>query len=107
MGRLKGNRHLSLRQHRTHVSQPSPRCRVPQSSAPGTKRKARSKMHNSLLGLSSDMLVLLLAALAGGVILIIGGLSVNQPFLWRIGVRNLTRRPAQTLLLLCGLALSL
>ena len=64
-------------------------------------------MDNSLLGLSSDMLALLLAALTGGVFLIISGLSVNQPFLWRIGVRNLTRRPAQTLLLLCGLALSL
>jgi len=64
-------------------------------------------MDNSLLGLSSDMLVLLLAALTGGVFLIIGGLSVNQPFLWHIGVRNLTRRPGQTLLLLCGLALSL
>jgi ABC-type antimicrobial peptide transport system permease subunit len=49
---------------------------------------------------------ILLAALLAGVLLILLGLSVRNPILWRIGVRNLVRRPSQTGLMLAGLVLS-
>ncbi len=57
-------------------------------------------------GISPDMLALLLVILTGGMLLILTGLGVSNPILFRMGLRNMVRRPSQTLLLLCGLLLS-
>lgn len=60
----------------------------------------------TLFGLSATIQALLLAALVGGAVLLLVGVSVNNPLLWRMGVRNMRRRRAQTLVMLCGLLLS-
>ncbi|GHO72569.1 hypothetical protein KSD_03400 [Ktedonobacter sp. SOSP1-85] len=59
-----------------------------------------------LFGLSATNQALLLAVLVGGSLLILAGLSVNNPLLWRMGVRNIVRHRAQTLIMLAGLLLS-
>src|SRR5262249_2341655 len=46
------------------------------------------------------------AVVTGGVALVLLGLLAAHPILVRMGLRNMTRRPSQTLVLLCGLALS-
>src|SRR5215467_8653571 len=62
---------------------------------------------NSLFpAVSATTLALVLAGLLGGVLFIIGGLGVMNPVLLRMGLRNMFRRPSQTLILLCGLVLS-
>jgi ABC-type lipoprotein release transport system permease subunit len=49
---------------------------------------------------------LLFAVLVGGAVLILAGLSMNNPLLWKMGIRNILRHRAQTLMMLCGLLLS-
>src|SRR5215472_2179099 len=62
---------------------------------------------NSLFpAVSATTLALVLAGLLGGVLFIIGGLGVMNPIILRMGLRNMFRRPSQTLILLCGLVLS-
>lgn len=64
-------------------------------------------MLSSLLpGVSPDILAITLAAVTGGVLLMLLGLGAAHPLLLRMGLRNTARRPRQTLVLLCGLALS-
>src|SRR5690242_4001534 len=64
-------------------------------------------MISSLLpGVSPDILAILLATITGGLLLALLGLGAARPLLLRMGLRNTTRRPRQTLVLLCGLALS-
>src|SRR5256885_11851593 len=60
----------------------------------------------NLFGLSATTQALLLAVLVGGSLLILAGLSVNNPLLWRMGGRNILRHRPQTLIMLCGLLLS-
>src|SRR5581483_2750224 len=73
-----------------------------------TKRKGKADMfgNNLLPGVSPTVLALVLAGLTGGVLFIIGGLGASNPVLVRMGLRNMVRRPSQTLILLCGLMLS-
>src|SRR5215472_3163632 len=61
---------------------------------------------NLLPGVSPTVLALVLAGLTGGVLFLIGGLGALNPVLLRMGLRNMVRRPTQTLILLCGLVLS-
>ena len=62
---------------------------------------------NSLFpAVSPTTLALVLVGLLGGVLFIIGGLGALNPVLLRMGLRNMFRRPSQTLILLCGLVLS-
>lgn len=49
---------------------------------------------------------LLLATLTGGVLLIVLGLGVSNQIVLRMGLRNVARRPSQTLIMLTGLTLS-
>lgn len=60
----------------------------------------------NLFGFSATTQALLLAVLVGGALLILVGLSLNNPLLWRMGVRNIVRHRAQTLIMLSGLLLS-
>ena len=63
-------------------------------------------MNNLFPSLSPTVLALGLAIVTGGVLLVLGGLALNHPLLWRMGLRNTIRRPGQALLLLAGLVLS-
>ncbi|GHO55741.1 ABC transporter permease [Ktedonobacter robiniae] len=63
-------------------------------------------MSLTLPGFSPTTQTLLLAVVVGGAVLIIVGLSINNPLLWRMGMRNILRHRAQTLIMLCGLLLS-
>src|SRR5215469_15973492 len=56
--------------------------------------------------MSPTLLAVTLAAVPGGVVLVLLGLGATNPILLRMGLRKMTRRPSQTLVLLCGLALS-
>lgn len=77
-------------------------CRMASNpSMPGIRRsiKTTSGWHSSLLAVT-------LAVVTGGVVLVLLGWGAANPILVRMGLRNMTRRPSQTLVLLCGLALS-
>lgn len=63
-------------------------------------------MSNTLSVWSPTLLALLLAAGTSGVLLVVAGLSVGNPLLWRMGLRNLARRPGQTAMMLLGLTLA-
>src|SRR5215470_10178573 len=69
-------------------------------------KKTGGTMDNTLFGWSPTMLALLLAALTGGALLIALGLGANNPLVWRVGLRNVARRPGQTLIMLAGLTLA-
>lgn len=56
--------------------------------------------------ISPTLLALTLAAVTGGILLLLLGLALNNPLLLRMGLRNTVRRPGKTILLLCGLALA-
>lgn len=56
--------------------------------------------------LSPTALALLLAGLTAGVLLIVLSLGVSNPILWRLGLRNVLRRPGQTVIMLAGLMLA-
>jgi putative ABC transport system permease protein len=56
--------------------------------------------------LSPTFLALVLAIFTLGILLALLGLALNHPLLLRMGLRNTTRRPGRTILLLCGLALA-
>jgi ABC-type lipoprotein release transport system permease subunit len=56
--------------------------------------------------LSPTLLALVLAAFTLAILLVLLGLALNHPLLLRIGLRNTTRQPGKTILLLCGLALA-
>ncbi|EFH82437.1 ABC transporter permease [Ktedonobacter racemifer] len=60
-------------------------------------------MSLTLSGFTPTTQALLLAVLVGGALLVLVGLSINNPLLWRMGVRNILRHRAQTLIMLCGL----
>src|SRR5258708_6546264 len=57
-------------------------------------------------GWSPTTLALLLAALTGGVLLVVLGLGASNRLLFALGLRNARRRPGQTWLMLAGLTLS-
>src|SRR5215467_8998454 len=63
-------------------------------------------MNIALSGWSPTTLALLLAALTGGVLLVVLGLFAGNRILFSMGLRNVRRRPGQTLLMLAGLTLS-
>jgi putative ABC transport system permease protein len=63
-------------------------------------------MHNILSGWSPTSLALLMAALTVGVLLIVFGLGASNPLIRRMGLRNVVRRPSQTLMMLMGLTLA-
>lgn len=55
---------------------------------------------------SPTTLALLLATLTAGILLIVLGLGASNRILFAMGLRNVRRRPGQTLLMLAGLTLS-
>lgn len=61
---------------------------------------------STLFDLTPTTQALLLAALALGVLLLLLGLGVSNPLLWRMGLRTLLRRRGLSLIMLCGLLLS-
>lgn len=63
-------------------------------------------MGNSILGLSPEAFAFVLAGLTGFMLLEVVGAGAANGLLVRIGIRNMVRRPSQTLLLLGGLVLS-
>jgi putative ABC transport system permease protein len=62
-------------------------------------------MSLTLPGFTPTTQTLLLAVLVGGALLVLVGLSINNPLLWRMGMRNILRHRAQTFIMLCGLML--
>ena len=56
--------------------------------------------------LSPTTLSLLLAGLPAGILLVLLSLGVSNPILWRLGLRNVLRRPGQTVVMLAGLMLA-
>lgn len=56
--------------------------------------------------LSPMALATTLAVLTGALLLVVAALGATHPILWWLGLRNTVRRPAQTLLLVGGLALA-
>ncbi|MBO0782496.1 MAG: ABC transporter permease, partial [Ktedonobacteraceae bacterium] len=60
-------------------------------------------MSMTLAGFTPTTQALLLAILVGGALLVLVGLSITNPLLWRMGIRNILRHRAQTLIMLCGL----
>src|SRR5260221_10022910 len=60
-------------------------------------------MTDILSGWSPTTLALLLAALTGGVLLVVLGLGASNRLLFALGLRNARRRPGQTWLMLAGL----
>lgn len=56
--------------------------------------------------LSPTTLSLLLAGLPAGILLVLLSLGVSNPILWRLGLRNVLRRPGQTVIMLAGLMLA-
>jgi putative ABC transport system permease protein len=59
-------------------------------------------MHNP----SPTTLALLLAGLTAGILLVVLSLGASNPILWRLGLRNVLRRPGQTVIMLAGLMLA-
>src|SRR5258706_15555143 len=56
--------------------------------------------------LSPTTLALLLAGLTAGILLVMLSLGASNPILWRLGLRNVLRRPGQTVIMLAGLMLA-
>ena len=61
---------------------------------------------NRLSGWSPTSLALLMAALTVGILLVVFGLGASNPLIRRMGLRNVVRRPTQTLMMLMGLTLA-
>ena len=61
---------------------------------------------NIFPALDPTALAVILAVVTGGALLILLALGMGNTILLRMGLRNILRRPSQTLLLLCGLVLS-
>jgi putative ABC transport system permease protein len=55
---------------------------------------------------SPTTLALLLAGLTTGILLVVLSLGASNPILWRLGLRNVLRRPGQTVTMLSGLMLA-
>jgi putative ABC transport system permease protein len=55
---------------------------------------------------SPTTLALLLAGLTVGILLVVLSLGASNPILWRLGQRNVLRRPGQTAIMLVGLLLA-
>src|SRR5258708_36519711 len=55
---------------------------------------------------SPTTLALLLAGLTAGILLVVLSLGASNPILWRLGLRNVLRRPGQTVIMLAGLMLA-
>ncbi len=56
--------------------------------------------------ISPTVLAIILLAVTGGMLFILVGLGINNPLFFRMGLRNMVRRPSQVAVLLCGLSLS-
>lgn len=63
-------------------------------------------MNDLLSGLSQTSLALLMAALTAGILLVVCGLGASNPLIWRMGLRNVVRRPGLALMMLMGLTLA-
>lgn len=61
---------------------------------------------NTIFGISTTSIMIALLVLFGIVALIVLFVLVRNPVVFRLGVRNVPRRPAQTILILIGLMLS-
>ena len=61
---------------------------------------------NEIFGLSMDTLMVIIIVLLGIIALIVGYLALRHPLFFRLGLRNIPRRRAQTLLIVFGLMLS-
>ena len=61
---------------------------------------------NEIFGLSMDTLMVVIIVLLGLIALSMGYLALRNPLFFRLGLRNIPRRRAQTLLIIFGLMLS-
>jgi putative ABC transport system permease protein len=61
---------------------------------------------NELFGVPMGAIAAVLAALLGVCLLVVGWIAWRQPVMFRLGARNIPRRPAETTLILIGLMLS-
>ena len=61
---------------------------------------------NEIFGLSMDTLMVVIIVLLGLIALAMGFLALRNPLFFRLGLRNIPRRRAQTLLIIFGLMLS-
>ena len=61
---------------------------------------------DELFGLSMNTLMVIIIVLLGVIALIVGYLALRHPLFFRLGLRNIPRRRAQTLLIVFGLMLS-
>ncbi|HET7092652.1 MAG TPA: ABC transporter permease, partial [Thermomicrobiales bacterium] len=61
---------------------------------------------NELFGVPMGAIAAALTALLAGCLLVVGWIAWRQPVMFRLGVRNIARRPAETALILLGLMLS-
>ncbi len=61
---------------------------------------------NEIFGLSMDTLMVIILVLLGVIALVVGYLALRHPLFFRLGLRNIPRRRAQTLLIVFGLMLS-
>ncbi len=61
---------------------------------------------NTLFGISMDTIMAVTLALFGGVTLVVVLLALRNPLLLKLGLRNIPRRRAQTVLIVVGLMLS-
>ncbi len=77
-----------------------------EQTEPVAAKKDMNVMDTTLFGLTPTMLAFGLAILTGGALLVVAGLGASNPLLVRMGLRNMVRRPSQTLILLAGLVLS-
>lgn len=61
---------------------------------------------NSLFGIPMDTVMVVALSLSGLVVLILAALALTNRVSFKLGVRNIPRRPAQTVLIVVGLMLS-
>jgi putative ABC transport system permease protein len=60
---------------------------------------------NELFGIPTATLAVVLAALLGGSLLLVAGLAIRNRILFKLGVRNVPRRPGRSALIVVGLML--
>ena len=61
---------------------------------------------DKIFGIPMNTIMLVLLGLLGGCLLLVGWIAWRRPVIFKLGVRNIPRRPAQTVLIVVGLMLS-
>ncbi len=61
---------------------------------------------NEIFGVQTSSILVVLVALFVVCLALVGAIAIRQPVLFKIGIRNIPRRPSQTILIVLGLMLS-